>query len=576
MKKKTLRGLLLSCLLFISYPVFAKTTLTFLIAGVTGAPLKNINQRLAIDAADAGILTPAVMQSLYQKGPENIQKAVEPYGYFRATVKSLGLTHVGKKWTAAYSVNLGQPLRITALNINLTGPGRDKPYILKALRVIPLHVGDIFNVPNYENARDRLLFAAQNDGYIMARMSTDKILIDLTKYTCVINMTMDTLPRYYFGETTFSPNPLSDKFLKRFLNYTTNNPFSAKKLIHLQNNLSTPGYFKSVNVVPDIEHAQNYHVPVHVDLVPNKRKVYQFGLGYGTVTGPRITAGVTWRWVNRYGHQFNTSVSWSTVQKNIQAQYLIPTKGDPAHSQYAINAGYFTLKPRHGDSTVKKFGVGYITTHGRWQRNFNLSYQFEDYRIDPDRKYRSARVLLPNVSFNWTSTNDPINVKNGARVYFMLQGAHKDLASTVTFAQAEARAKTVNTFFDDNRIILRGDVGYTVIQNAVKLPLSLRFYAGGPSSVRGYSIDSMGPGRYLTVASAEYQRRIYGNWYGAVFYDAGNAFDVFSKYFKDLNRSTGLGAVWQSPIGSISFYIAKALTAKGQPLRFEFNLGPQL
>ncbi len=81
----------------------------------------------------------------------------------------------------------------------------------------------------------------------------------------------------------------------------------------------------------------------------------------------------------------------------------------------------------------------------------------------------------------------------------------------------------INIFFsptDDSRVILRTDLGYTAVHDFNDLPLSLRFYAGGSQSVRGYEYQALGlpdGGRYLVVGSAEYQHQIYGNWNAAVF-----------------------------------------------------------
>lgn len=574
MNKKIAKILLFISLLLASCIAFAKTDAAIQVSGLQGAALKNVQKRLALGFLAINNPTATSIRAWYEQGPENIKKALEPFGYFHASTRLLGL-NFNQRWIATFAVNPGPPLYITTLHVNVIGPGADNHQILHALHKIPLRQGDVFNVTNYDTARDNILYAAQTAGYLNAKPSINKITIDLVHYTCTIDLTIDTMERYYFGITTFSENPLSPKFLKRFINYKEGAPFSAKKITHFQNNLAGAGYFKEVDATPHIDKAVNYHIPIDVNLVPEKRKSYQLGIGYGNVSGARITAGINWRWVNRWGHKFNTNLTWSNVQRNLQAEYVIPAH-DPAHNQYVINAGYFTLHPRHGKSTVKKIGFGYLTTHGKWQRNINLSYMIERYQVDPDEFYRTAHVLLPNISFNWVSTSNPINIKNGARVYFILQGGAKPLASSVNFLQGEARAKLLKTFYDSNRVILRGDAGYTIIQDADKLPLSLRFYAGGPGSVRGYAIDSSGPGRYLTVGSAEYQRKLHGNWYGAVFYDAGEAFNTSTTFKQNLAYSTGVGVVWESIIGNVSVYISKALATKGKPLRFDFSVGPDI
>ena len=42
------------------------------------------------------------------------------------------------------------------------------------------------------------------------------------------------------------------------------------------------------------------------------------------------------------------------------------------------------------------------------------------------------------------------------------------------------------------------------------------------------------------------------------------------------DRGTGVGVIWQSPIGAVRVYVATALSDKDHPLRLEFSLGPEL
>jgi translocation and assembly module TamA len=124
-----------------------------------------------------------------------------------------------------------------------------------------------------------------------------------------------------------------------------------------------------------------------------------------------------------------------------------------------------------------------------------------------------------------------------------------------------------------SRVIIRGDLGYTVVNDLARLPLTLRFLAGGLGSVRGYAFGSIGPGRYLETASAEYQHVIYGNFSGALFYDVGTA----TNHFNDvLLRGEGVGIVYNSIIGPIQVYVARAMSKPGKPLSIEFNIGPDL
>jgi translocation and assembly module TamA len=130
---------------------------------------------------------------------------------------------------------------------------------------------------------------------------------------------------------------------------------------------------------------------------------------------------------------------------------------------------------------------------------------------------------------------------------------------------------------------VRGDAGATLIadQDFSQLPSSLRFFAGGDSSVRGYNLDVIGPqndqddvigGRYLLVGSVEYERRILPAWSLATFVDVGDAFDDSP----ELKTGVGIGVRWQSPVGPVRVDVASGLEDPGDSVRLHVSIGPDL
>lgn len=567
-------------LLFICLPLcgFAKEKLTpdFEVDGVSASAANNAVQRLKVEYSFIKKPTESKLRTFYNDANPIVLKALKPYGYFRATVVHRSWHNEDKKITLKFRVTPGELLKVTHLNINIAGPGKNTPAIRQSLKTLPLKEGDVFDVETYHKLRNQLLSAAQHDGYIKAYLKHDRVTINLIDYTSTINITLNTGVQYKFATTIFSKNPLSDTFLKRFMRYKKGEPFSSDKILRLQNDLSSAGYYQSVNVTPRLDHIKNRSVPVHVKLTPYLQRRFQFGLGMGTVSGLRLKTGVLWRWVNRWGHSFSTNVSWSNFLKNINFLYSIPTKHNPANSSYTIGGGYYTLKPRHADALIKKLSLGYVTKHQKWQQSINLSYSLERFRISKAIAYQNARLLTPSITWSWISTPNKLWIKHGTSLMIALSGSDAQFGSTVSYGQAQVRAKTIQSFLDRNRIVLMGDIGYTTVKDYYKLPVSVQYYTGGPNSIRGFAPLSIGPGRYLTVGSVEYQYRVVGNWYAAVFYDTGSAFNDFSKYSSELEYSGGVGAIWESPIGAVRIYVAKPLSKDTNAIRVDFALGPEL
>jgi translocation and assembly module TamA len=135
-----------------------------------------------------------------------------------------------------------------------------------------------------------------------------------------------------------------------------------------------------------------------------------------------------------------------------------------------------------------------------------------------------------------------------------------------------------------SRVALRAELGAISAKEAAQIPSTLRFLTGGDTTVRGYSYQQIGTidasgatvaGRYLAVASAEWQKPIVWNgqltaFESAVFVDAGNVADKA----KDLGKpkvGVGAGVRWRSPVGPLQADVAYGVDVK--KFRLHLRLG---
>ncbi len=120
------------------------------------------------------------------------------------------------------------------------------------------------------------------------------------------------------------------------------------------------------------------------------------------------------------------------------------------------------------------------------------------------------------------------------------------------------------------------------VRNFDDLPPELRFFAGGDRSIRGFDYEAIGEqnsaggiigGKYVAIASAEYEHYFVENWGAGVFVDAG---DAFSSSF-DVNVGTGIGLRWRSPLGLLRVDVARAVvTDLKKEFRIHLVIGPDL
>ncbi len=543
------------------------------ITGIKGAPLSNVQARLAIiQESVATKLSPERISAFYKNAPKNIKQALEPFGYFRSSIASR-LTHQGQHWTAHFDIQAGAPLTLSEVDLQLNGPGEEDPELTKFMQHFPIASGQIFQADKYEKAKQTFFQTANNQGYLKAFLEEKIVRIDLQKYTAVIILHFNTGPRYYFGHMTYDQNTFSEKFLNRFKNFQEGQPYSSHQLLKFQEDLNSSQFFREVSVIPDIQQADNYHIPINTKLTANKSQQYNVGIGYGTYTGPRLTMGANLRHLTKTGHHLDFQLKLSPVLSGLAAQYVIPGQ-NPLTDQYSIGANYQKFSPKNGYSNSKSVSVSHVKTLWGWKRTLSLTYLRENYFVQGQPASRNSRLLMPSLALSRTSADDLLNPRLGYKLDFVVRGASDQVASNTKFVQTDLKGKYIFSPTQLSRVILRGEFGYTAVQDLTLLPLSLQYFAGGLDTVRGFPYSYFGPGRYLKVASAELQHRIYDKWYGAVFYDIGTADNHINA---PMGRGEGVGLIYDSLIGPIRAYVGFGhLSGKPRHFDFEFSIGPEL
>lgn len=578
LRRLLLRALLLIC---ISLPAWAEgLDVRVQLQGLPDTIEPAVLQSLTIQQQkDHPLMDETLLQRLHKQTPGEIQSALEVYGYYQAKVEGT-LTQEDKTWQARYTIDPGPAVHIQQVDVKLTGEGSSDPALIRWQAGLPLHPGDVFAHQPYEEAKRDLQRLARERGYLDGDFTVHEVTVDVPQHSAVIRLRFDTGPRYRFGPVSFRQDDFDPDFLRRFVTFSTGDPYSTATLLKVQRALSDSDYFERVEVRPHKEAASNLEVPVEIILQPRKPTRYSAGIGYGTDTGPRGSLGVERRRLNRYGHRLGSDLKLSSIRTELDAWYRIPLER-PAHDSFAVNAGWVDEETETTNRETLTLSAGF--THlldSHWQRNIALSYEEENYDVGGDAG--RSTLLIPKLGFQRVKADDRIRTRHGWSVTTELRGAAQAILSDATFLQGRLGGKYIQALNQDTRLIARGDLGLTWVSQFSDLPASQRFFAGGDRSVRGYDYNTLGPkndagevvgGRHLLVGSLEMERDLSERFAAAVFYDAGNAFDDLSIA---LEEGAGVGLRWRLPIGTVRVDLAWALTEPGQPWRLHFNIGPDL
>ena len=573
--------------LLVAWPAAA---IDVVVEGLPSALRKPVLEQLSIEQQkNESDLSPAAIRALHARAAEEIRAALLPRGYYRAQVTAK-LTSGEQGFVARYRVELGEALRIGELDLQVTGDGLADPAIAALLKNFPLRQGEVLDHERYEAAKAQLTRLGADRGYLDAKLTRNTVQVDLVAYTASVALHYQTGARYRFGAVQFEPGSgLDPQLLARYVPFTPGEPFDAQQLIELRRGLVNSDYFQQIEVTPQRDLAIDNEVPVVVKLVPRPPNKYTLGLGYGTDTGVRGKLGWERRQLNEAGHRLTTELNASQVRTDLTASYLIPVR-DPRTDQLSFSVGAIDEYPDTSDSRRYTAGVAYThaggqwsLTEGRiagWRNTYGLNYEHETW--ETGNESGQTTLLMPNVSWLYLETDNRLVSTRGWRAQLDVRGSNTALSSDVTFGQARAQTKVIEPLGTRGRVVARLDIGATWIEDFSTLPSSLRFYAGGDQSVRGYAYNSLGPedengdvigGPYLLVGSVEYEHRILEKWSLATFFDSGNAVDSFDgPYF----NGAGVGVHWRSPIGLIRLDVAWALTLEDRPWRVHFVIGPEL
>jgi translocation and assembly module TamA len=233
------------------------------------------------------------------------------------------------------------------------------------------------------------------------------------------------------------------------------------------------------------------------------------------------------------------------------------------------------------NSDAYKLGVSRTQSLSRsWLQTRYLDYALEDFSVAGQRG--SSRLLLFGVDWEFVEGRELSRVRHGRRFDLDIRGASDALGSDTSFLQLRTSAKWVHSLGSRTRLLSHARAGYTIKQKLQALPASVRFFAGGDRSVRGYAYNSLGPvdangkvigGSRLLEGGLELEQMVSADWGVAAFADSGSA---FSDSNPDFSTGVGLGLRWYSPIGPVRLDFAHPLDGSGRDIRLHIIFGPDL
>jgi outer membrane translocation and assembly module TamA len=171
-------------------------------------------------------------------------------------------------------------------------------------------------------------------------------------------------------------------------------------------------------------------------------------------------------------------------------------------------------------------------------------------------------LLIQFAEVEWNTSKSLLNPVRGFLLRGRVEHSNMALLSDVNFFKLLLEGRHYQRLWGEMILATRLKIGgIQPYGGSTDVPFNVRFFAGGPSSVRGFALNRLGPlndegdpigGQSLLEGSVELRFPIAGDFGGAVFLDFGNVFlQAFTYDLADLRYAIGPGLRYNTLIGPI-------------------------
>jgi len=536
---------------------------------------------------------------------ERLRSYYQDRGYLEFNIDSAQVTITPDKEHIYITVNITEGKKFYISKVGLAGKFVVPEQELQKL--ITIKSGEVFSRKEISEITKSMTDRLANDGYAFANVNAVPD-IDKDKAQVAFTFFVDPGKRVYIRRVNFAGNVgTQDEVLRREMRQLESSIFSSEQIQQSRKRLNRLGYFEDVNVETPAVPGSPDQVDVNVKVKERPTGNVQFGLGYSSSDGILVNASVTERNLFGTGKELGVSINRSASLFGANIRFV-----NPYFTPDGVSQGYtiYSRKVDAAEANTAAYNTNTVGTGVFWgvplseERRLSLGVNVEQLQIDTNENSAQAAqdfvsengekniIFKGNIGWSYDSLNNAI---------LPTEGSLHSIGFQTTLPGSEINFYKVNLtstkYWELTRTVsyrLKGEFGYgDGFGNNQSLPFFENFYAGGPTSVRGYSSRSLGPrdpvtndpeggNRRLVVNSELYfpmagtdeasRKSMRLSWFidGGWVWGEGQTMDL-----GELRYSTGLAFNWFSPVGPLAFSLGFPLNdKKGDDLeRFQFTLG---
>ncbi len=436
-----------------------------------------------------------------------------------------------------------------------------------------LPAGNNFTDSQWRNAKNAALAQLRAAGYASAVWAGTSAEVDADRARVQLSVVADSGPLFRTGALVIEGLERQDeRSVRNLADFAAGTPATEALLLDYQDRLQRAGLFERVAVTLAADPAVAEAATVTVRLAELPLQQATTGIGISANNGPRVSLehvhrrafGVRATLRNKFEVARQRQAWQGELSSHTLPGLVRNLVGGAVERQESDTDRVSSLRLRLGRAydSQRIERLAFVEVERALVRPFVATAQTA--QANPD-------TLAATLNFHgtWRDVDNVILPTAGQSV--ALQGGVGGVHSSGggpgggSFARAYGRLQVWRPLGGDWYAQARVELGQVFAPDAVDVPESQRFRAGGDDSVRGYAYRSLAPqiggvdvgGRVLASASVEVAHPISArlpNLWWATFVDAGNA----AERWQDWRAAwgAGVGLRWRSPVGPLRVDVA--------------------
>jgi len=431
-----------------------------------------------------------------------------------------------------------------------------------------------------------------NRGYSDARVSVSSLPDGTSVY---VKVEITEGPIYSFGDTAVTGlRALSQRVVKKELDYKKGDPYSYERLIRSQSRLYAANWFERLRTSVSSSTASRL---IDVKIAAREKPMLwvKTGVGYGSEEKERFTLGLTHNNFLGRGYQAQVSGTLSRIWLEYHGELL---------NRHFLFSG---TELRDGLTWRRERREGYemesvknLLSLGRQlNKSLSASVQYRVQRtlifeVDPLLTTEApslSRTRAVSVALNRDTTDDFFYPGGGSRSEAALERSGGFWGGDISFYKGTLRHTLYRRLFWKVTGLFSAAGGFIrETGRTPDVPIFERFFLGGGNSVRGYAERGVGPtdangnplgGKTSLQAHSELRFPLYKGFKGALFIDGGQVADSLSGSAPaNWKYGAGGGLRYLTPVGPIRLDFGYKLNpekpaslAKVDTWRIHFTIG---